>query len=89
MTPKFTSDKSLFHELEEITSRSAGEVKFLLLTKSDCYQLHRYISTDYDCVCEDLTWANGLVFNTDTFNHKDMYENLFKLEFKGVQLGQY
>lgn len=89
MIPKFDSDRSLFRELDNFTSHGSSNPKFLLLTKSDCYQIHRHISEEFDCICEDLTWKNGLVFNTETFTHKDMYENLFKLEFKGVTLGQH
>lgn len=86
MNPSFSSDKELYRQLE--TWSKQGTVKFLLLSKVDAYQLHRYISTDFDCICEDLTWNNGLIFNTETFTHKDLYENLFKLKFKGTQLGQ-
>lgn len=86
MTPTFESDRGLYQQLENWVEQ--GTVKFLLLSKLDAYQLHRYISTDFDCICEDLTWKNGLIFNTETFTHKDLYENLFKLEFKGKQLGQ-
>lgn len=86
MTPTFESDRGLYQQLENWVEQ--GTAKFLLLSKLDAYQLHRYISTDFDCICEDLTWKNGLIFNTETFTHKDLYENLFKLEFKGKQLGQ-
>lgn len=86
MKCSFGSDKELYRQLENMHSQPS--VKFMLLTKADAYQLHRYISTYFDCICEDLTWKNGLIFNTETFTHKDLYDNLFKLEFKGKQLGQ-
>lgn len=86
MKCSFGSDKELYRQLENMAGQPS--VKFMLLSKVDAYQLHRYISTDFDCICEDLTWKNGLVFNTETFTHKDLYDNLFKLEFKGKALGQ-
>lgn len=86
MKCSFGSDKELYRQLDNMADQPS--VKFLLLNKVDAYQLHRYISTDFDCICEDLTWKNGLVFNTETFTHKDLYDNLFKLEFKGKALGQ-
>lgn len=86
MKTTFESDRSLYGQLENWSGQPT--TKFILLSKLNAYQLHRYISTDFDCICEDLTWKNGLIFNTETFTHKDLYDNLFKLEFKGKQLGQ-
>ena len=87
MNNRFNGTWGTFRLLDN--SVTATGVKMVELSKADCYMIHRHISEEFDCICEDLTWNNGLVFNTDTFTHKDMYENLFKLEYKGVALGQY
>lgn len=90
MTPRSDSDSKFFKDLENISKFNSkfNKPKFIALNRIDCYQLHRYISMEFDCICEDLTWDNELIFNTEIHTHKDLYENLFKLRFKGVQLGQ-
>jgi hypothetical protein len=86
MISRYLDTHGTFYQLDNQASGLGA--RMIELNRSDCYMIHRYISEEFDCICEDLTWKNGLVFNTETFSHKDMYENLFKLEFKGVQLGQ-
>lgn len=80
------SEKTFFQNMEFMARASTA--KIIGLTKINCFNLHKHISMKYDGVCEDLTWDNDLVFNCETYTHEDLYNNLFKLRFKGVQLGQ-
>lgn len=58
------------------------------LNKVDCFYLHKQIKEQFDGIHESLTWDTGLVFNCDFYSHEDLYNNLFKLKFDGIQLAQ-
>lgn len=86
MSPHFHTQKELINNLE---LWSANRVTRIIgLTKIDCFLIHDYFVKKFGGVCEDLTWDNDLVFNCETYTHEDLYNNLFKLRFKGVPLGQ-
>lgn len=60
----------------------------LALNKVECFYLHQQIKEKYEGVHEFLTWDTGLVFNCEFYSHEDLYNNLFKLKFDGMQLAQ-
>lgn len=71
-----------------ITMNQEEEQKCLLLNRADCYFVHKLIKERLEGATDALTWDTGLAFNCEFYSHEDLYDNLFKLRFFGVQLGQ-
>lgn len=89
MKVEYNTPKSFYRLIKQTAEYSNNKEIIITLSKVDCYLMCKYIATNFDDgICEELTWDNDLIFNCETYTHQEMYDKLFKLKFRGVQLGQ-